>query len=128
MERCSRCVPFPLRHTKLMANKVKVIDSNGQQSERKAQWVRKHEEARNGEWRDGVFVFYRNAEERAAAKRECRPAAYGSPGTRAASLMGQVWAEKDRREFPVDTSFWDGRGVLRFWADQASHGRRIDAR
>lgn len=91
-----------------------VIDSNGNFSRRRSTWVRKHEAqgtcACNA---DGVFVF--------GAQPANAPAPiYGVSGTRAVSLIDRMWEASDKREFPVDTAYWDGRGCLRFWADQAS--------
>jgi hypothetical protein len=110
-----------------MAKHVPVIDSSGQFTRRKRAWVEKHEQAGNGTWKDGTFVFHRTCSERSdtrATMRASAPAA-GAPGTRAASLMGQQWAQRDLREFPIDTHFWDGRAVLKFWGDQGTHGKPV---
>ena len=110
-----------------MAKYVPVIDSSGQFTRRKRSWVDKHAEAGNGEWREGTFVFHRTCTERAEARAEMKikPAAYGEPGTRAAALLGRQWAQKDTREFPVDTHFWDGRAVLKFWGTPRIPGKQI---
>lgn len=104
-----------------MAKQVPIRDSNGQYSHRKRAWVKRHEAAGHGEWKNGVFEFHRQ---------EVAPpvSVYGAPGSRAVSLIDRMWDQgADTREFPVDSSYWDGRS-MRFWRDQSSsHGKIVVA-
>lgn len=107
-----------------MAKRVSVIDSDGQFSRRRLGWVKRQTE---GSWINGAYVFPPRAEQAHAEVVAAAPA-LGSPGQRAASLFGRQWAQPDTREFPIDAGYWDDRAVMRFWADQSSHGKAVVAR
>lgn len=103
-----------------MAKRFPVIDASGQFSRRRRGWIKQQEAEKNGEWREGIFVLKAIPAAPITNAMTCSPSAHRGPNTRAASLLGQLWAQPDRRAFPVDANFWDGRGVLRFWGDQSS--------
>lgn len=91
--------------------RLPVIDSHGKFGHRKRAWIERHEAAGHGAWRDdGVFVFQRHGTMTNASV----------PGARTVGLLDRLRAQPDAREFPIDINYWDGRGVLKFWADQSS--------
>jgi hypothetical protein len=79
-------------------------------------WVRRHVEAGDGEWVDGVFHFHLQPQ----AQCSPRSTAPEMRASRPPSLV-DLLAVPDHRTFVCDPSYWDGRAVLRWWPDQGYH-------
>lgn len=109
-------------------NEVRVIHSDGKETRQPRWWARRSSKRGNGAFRaDGVFVCHQHR--KPAGERQTAPVTLGTtqPGTRAAFLIGQQWAQRYIPEFAADGRYLDPHGVLHFWADQSSHGRRVDS-
>jgi hypothetical protein len=108
-------------------NNVRVIRSDGTEGQEPRWWARRAKKRGHGDFRpeDGVFVCKQHRPP-AEQQSQTAPAVFGAPGTRAAYLIGQQWAQRYIPEFAADGRYLDPHGVLHFWADQgSSHGKVV---